>query len=66
MFNDPNFKCECGSKKFGHYYDDYGQDFDYCLICNKMYLEDGTEIQEDEPPEYDPDDPDNERNIKEA
>ncbi len=59
MPNDPNFKCKCGSEQFGHY-DNYGVEYDYCLICNRMYAEDGMEIQEGEPPEIDPN-PDHER-----
>ncbi len=59
----PNFKCKCGSDKFGHYND--VMEYDYCIICNRVYNEDGNEIQEGEPPEYDPDDPDKERDIKE-
>jgi len=52
--------CKCGSDKFGHF-DDYGVEYDYCLVCNRMYNEDGDEIQEGEPPEYEPDNPDHER-----
>lgn len=61
MPNDPNFICKCGSNKFGHF-DDFGVEYDYCLICNRMYDEQGNEIQEGEP---DPNSPDKERDIKE-
>jgi len=54
-----NFKCKCGSNIFGHF-DDFGVEYDYCLMCNRAYDSDGNEIQEGEPPEYDPN-PDHER-----
>ena len=43
--------CKCGSDKFAHYND--VMEHDYCLVCNRSYLEDGTELTEGEPPEED-------------
>ena len=60
MPNDPNFKCKCGSATFGHF-DDFGVEYDYCLICNRAYNEQGNELQDGEPPEFDPDSPEHER-----
>ena len=59
--------CKCGSQKFGHF-DDYGVEYDYCIVCNTMYDEDGNELQEGDlpEPEYDPDNPDHERDIREG
>lgn len=44
--------CKCGSDKFGHF-DDFNVEYDYCLVCNRMYDEQGNELQEGEPPEDD-------------
>ena len=51
---DKDFKCKCGSDTFGHYKDfdmdwNFIMEYDYCLICNRAYDEEGNEIQEGEP-----------------
>jgi len=60
-------KCKCGSKQFG-YFDDYGVEYDYCLVCNRAYDNEGNEIQiqKGEPDnDYNPNSPEQERDIKE-
>jgi hypothetical protein len=37
--------CKCGSTEFG-YFNDLGQEYNYCLKCNRAYDLEGNEIME--------------------
>lgn len=66
----PEFICKkCGGKEFG-FFDDYGREYNYCLICNTAYDEEGNMLvegdtsdpEEERLPYYQ--DPDKERDQK--
>jgi hypothetical protein len=62
------FVCKfCGHNQFGHISEGMF-DYSYCQKCFTNYDEEGNIIPEGDEnlPEFDPDDPDKERDIKEA